>query len=174
MGDFALNVAISDTPKEYAVRKPSPGSDSAAGAEVVKQEEVSRESALRWEKTESKGKGEKENLRLSVDTVKIGPTTVAAPEVVKAPPVVDIRRNLKEKFIKLFEKTYANCFSHNRLLAKVAEWMVGNILERLALLGMSPQELAEIKDRVRDDLILQNRVALSQVIYDESMLEIVA
>jgi hypothetical protein len=173
MSEFAINVGISNTPKEHAVKKPETNQNPAAEAKVI-EKEASRESSLQWQKVESKNKKGTE-LELSTDTVKINFTTVTAPHAVKAAaPALDLRKNLKDKFTGMLEKSYANIFHHNRLVAKVAEWMVGNIMERLALLGMDPTELASLKDRVREDLVLQNKVAFSQVVYDEAMLEIVA
>jgi len=173
MSEFTINAGISNTHKEHGLKKPEINQNPAAEAKVI-EKEASRESSLQWQKVESKDK-KGTDLQLAVDTVKISSTTVTAPQAVKAAaPALDLRKNLKDKFTGMLEKTYANIFHHNRLVAKVAEWMVGNIMERLALLGMDPTELASLKDKVREDLVFQNKVAFSQVVYDEAMLEIVA
>jgi hypothetical protein len=174
MSDFALQTGVSNTPKEHAVRKPQTAPNPGAEQEVVSKG-LRSEAGKQWEKVETKGKKEAE-LRLALDTVEIGHTTVVAPETVKAAPQVsELKKGLdglKNKFTDMLEQTYANCFHHNRLIASVAEWSVGNIFERLALLGMSPQELSGIKDSVRENLIVQNRVALDQVFYDETQVEV--
>lgn len=173
------SVTLGFGPKENALLAKKLGRNPAAEAETAaaaSQDEI-RDSGLQWEKTEGKD-GKEGETRLARDSVSIGATTVTAtatPEAIRAETAtVDIRQSLTNKFVRLYEGTYANCFSHNRLVAKVAAWTTGNILGRLALLGTSPQELAEIRERVRDNLITQNKTAMAQVLYDETMLEIVA
>jgi|GEM_PF-1726429 len=172
-----LNTSIA---KEHAVLpkpvgRPNPQVE-AASTQSQKLGEV-RDSGVQWERVEGRN-DEKDEPRISSgqeDQVVLSTSTVITPNAVSAPTQVsNLRESLKQKFVQLFEQSYANIFHHNRLVAKVAEWTVGNILERLALLGMSPQELAEIRDRVRENLIAQNYAALRQVAYDETMLEIVA
>jgi len=176
MSELTLNLG----PKEHALLpKPIGKNDGQAEAQAevkaVASQEPIRESNVKLDLVDKKGSKEKECQISYQDKAII--TTVYLPESVRASapasPVLDLRKNLKEKFLGTFERTYADCFSHNRLVAKVAEWMVGNVMERLALLGMGPQEIGEMKDRVRSNLIEQNQGAIEQVVYDEGMLEIV-
>ena len=177
---MANELSMSLGPKEHALLAKKIGRNPAAEAEtaVATSRDEMRDSGLQWEKTEGKNGQEGETRLAGGDSVSIGATTVTAtatPAAIKAATAtVDLRQNLINKFIRLYEDTYSNCFSHNRLVAKVAEWTTGNIIGRLALLGTSPQELADIRERVRANLITQNKTALSQVFYDEALLEIVA
>lgn len=141
---------------------------------IITRQEEERDSGLQWQEIQNKGTGE--FSLASGPSAAAVVTTVAAPETIKAAPSaqLSVRANLKEKFTGLLEQNYAGCFSHNRLVAKVSEWVVGNVMERLAMLGMSAQELAEIRGRVRENVIEQNGTALAQVVYDETMMEIVA
>lgn len=173
---MSISAGISNAPKEHAVRKPQQQVNNPAADQEVVSKQVRRDSGQQWVEVENKGK-KGTDFRLGVDTAEISHTTVViTPEAIKAPSQVSEAKkgldNLKNKFTGMLEQTYANCFHHNRLISKVAEWSVGNIFERLALLGMSPQELSGIKEGVRQNLIVQNRVALDQVLYDETQVEI--
>lgn len=158
--------------KEYAIKKPqlpNPNEDGAKISQAASQDV--RESGLNWlqdDKAEISLSGDisDESSLLSTST------TLNAPSLdsVGSPKLLD---GLKNKFRDIFVSSYSNIFSHNRLLSKVSEWMVGNVMEHLALMGMSPQELEGLKGQVRSDLISQNQNALHQVIYDETMHEVV-
>lgn len=171
--DLSLNMGFAQD-KFYAVAKNMAAAAAQSGQEQTIKPEETRETSLRWEKVTSKGKSEgDQKLTFSLSS-ELGSTTVLTPDAVKAPASpLGIRQHLQDKFVELLEQTYANCFHHNRLVAKVAEWTLGNILGRLALLGMPPEKLEKIKKRIRGRLIEQNRTALFQVVYDETMMEIV-
>lgn len=176
--DFGANLSLA-TGKEHAllpkrIGVPNPQAERGVESKVIEQQ-APRETSLRWEKVENKGTKETDfQLQFEGATGEIGFTTVTTAKAVKAPSeLMDIRNTLQQKFIELLESTYANCFHHNRLVAKVAEWTMGSIMSRLALLGMSVKELEKIKKRIRKRLIEENYTALCQVIYDETMLEIV-
>lgn len=166
-------------PKEHAVAAqkltpPAPEQAQLAGKAVeAKGEKVEREGGLRWNKEEAVGR--QDELTLSFESTAYGPTTVVTPESVAAAGKKEVSRrvDLKGKLANLLGQNYALSFHHNRLVAKVAEWTIGNITERLARLGMSVAEISALKEEIRQDLIRQNRSALAQVVYDEKMLEII-
>jgi len=176
---LSLNTGMAQS-KQYMVKKPTMGQDPAlaakqAEAKVAEQPAPRQQAGLRWERVESKP-GQSTEFQLAFEglTSEIGFTTVTTPQAVKAPSdLQDIRNTMQQKFVELLEQTYANSFHHNRLIAKVAEWTLGNIMDRLARLGMPAKELDKIKRRIRRRLIEENQSALNQVIYDETMLEIV-
>lgn len=161
--------------KMYALaKKPAQRANPEAEKEVARQA-ADRDAFLQWDKVENKGKTEGEFKLSFTPTKETSATTVLTPEAVKATSsTLDLRQNLENKFLELLEQNYANCFHHNRLVAKVAEWSMGNIMSRLALLGMSARELAKAKKRIRKRLIEENETSMNQVAYDETMLEIVA
>src|SRR3989339_253634 len=170
MADLALSVAISNAPKEYAIKKPAQPQKPQEEAIAVSQ--GLRESGIEWLKEASDLKlsnriSEQEYL-LSTST-----TDTSVKFVRSGSFSQEMLQELKSKFKKMFVAAYSNVFSHNRLLAKVSEWMVGNVMERLALMGISQEELDEVRGQVRGELISQNKVALEQIVYDETMLEIV-
>lgn len=168
---FSLNMSTKEhalLPKQIARQNPQ------AEAKVIEQQAPREMSALRWERVDNKGNKETEFQLQFQGMDEIGFTTVTTAKAVKAPSeVMDIRNTLQQKFVELLESTYASCFHHNRLVAKVAEWTMGNIMSRLALLGMSVRELERIKRKIRKRLIEENHTAFCQVVYDETMLEIV-
>jgi hypothetical protein len=173
MSNLSLNVGVSNMPKEYATRSsqaaPPPQQEATRLAQAL------RESGFQWQETSNTDHSlstnnisDLEAMLLTSTTTDVG-TKAANSGVVSQELLVD----LKSKFRKMFISSYGNIFSHNRLLAKVAEWMVGNVMEHLALMGMSLEELEGLKAQVRTDLIHQNKSAMEQVIYDETMLEII-
>jgi hypothetical protein len=168
---LALNTGFAQE-KMYALAKRplAPQGQQVENNQTIKQN-VEREGNLKWVTAE--GSGESETLTFA-PTSELRSSTVLTPQAVKsASQVFDLKQGLQEKFIELLEQTYANSFHYNRLVAKVAEWTMGNIMGRLALMGMSTKELAKIKRRIRKKMIEQNATALQQVMYDETMLEIV-
>lgn len=171
MSDISLNVGISNGGKEYAACKAQaprqPQEESVALSQGL------RESGFEWS---DNGKSEFSLTSQVADAEMLltSSATDTSARLIRASTLPqELAQELHSKFKKLFVSSYANVFSHNRLLAKVSEWMVGNVMERLALTGMSPAELEELKGQVRSDLISQNQVGLQQVVYDETMLEIV-
>lgn len=171
MSELALNIGLSNGAKEYAIRKPqmapNPQEESLVANQGV------RESGFEWNDS---GRAEYTLTSKVTDAEMLltsSATDVAARVIHSGTLSQELGQELFNKFKKMFVSNYANMFSHNRLLAKVSEWMVGNIMERLALTGMSPAELDALKTQVRTELIGQNQVALQQVVYDETMLEIV-
>ncbi len=164
---LALNTGFAQE-KMYALAK------RAAAPQAQPEEAVERSNDLKWTKAEGGASSEGEyNLSFS-STSELHSTTVVTPNAVKfSGQTFGLKQGLQQKFTELLEQTYANSFHYNRLVAKVAEWTMGNIMGRLALLGMSTKELAKIKRRIRKKLIEQNDAALRQVVYDETMLEIV-
>jgi hypothetical protein len=172
MSELALNIGISNGAKEYAIRKPQVAPNPQEEALIAGKQGV-RESGFEWN---DNGRAEY-TIASKIDDAEMlltsSATDVTARVIQSGTISAELSQELHGKFKKLFVSAYANVFSHNRLLAKVSEWMVGNVMERLALVGMSPAELEALKSQVRADLIAQNRVALQQVVYDETMLEIV-
>jgi hypothetical protein len=171
MSELALNVAISNAAKEYAVKKPQAPKPQE---EAVTLSQGLRESGFEWVENDKSELNLSNQLSESDFLLSTSTTDTSARTARSTNVPQEMLEGLKNKFKKLFVSAYSNVFSHNRLLAKVSEWMVGNVMERLALMGISPQELENLKGQVREDLVCQNRVALSQIVYDETMLEIVA
>lgn len=164
---LALNTGFAQE-KMYALAKRPPAPQNQP------EENVEREDSLKWTKAEGSGESDADfNLAFS-STSELRSSTVVTPQAIKfSGQVFDLKQSLQQKFVELLEQTYANSFHYNRLVSKVAEWTMGNIMGRLALMGMSTKELARIKRRIRRKLIEQNEAALQQVMYDETMLEIV-
>jgi len=165
---LALNTGFAQEKMYALAKRPS------APQQTETEEAVERQDNLKWTKAEGSGGSEADfNLSFS-STSELRSTTVVTPQAVKfSGQAFSLKQGLEQKFTELLEQTYANSFHHNRLVSKVAEWTMGNIVGRLALMGMSVKELAKIKRRIRKKLIEQNDAALRQVIYDETMLEIV-
>jgi len=158
--------------KEYAVKKTQPNQPKPAEeSQLISQ--GARESGVEWGQAD----GSELNLMDRVsdsDFLLTTSTTDTSARVASSEPTSSgLVQDLRSKFKKMFAPAYANVFSHNQLLAKVAKWLVGNVMERLALVGMPIAELESLKDQVRSDLVAQNQAGLSQVVYDETMLEIV-
>ncbi|MBI5399357.1 hypothetical protein HZB07_01890 [Candidatus Saganbacteria bacterium] len=171
MSNLSLNVGISNAPKEYAARKAQTAPPPQQ--EALRLTQALRESGFEWQTTDNADHTLKANISdfesLLTSTATDTSARVSRSGLFSQEMLVD----LKSRFQKMFVSSYGNVFSHNRLLAKVAEWMVGNVMEQLALMGMSLEELNELKTQVRADLIDQNRSSMEQVIYDETMLEII-
>ena len=171
--DISLNSGLAQE-KLYGLPKRLPIGNNPAAEKEVASQTVNREAALQWQKVLNQSKSEVDLQLVFSPSSEISSTTVVTPDAVKAPSqTLDIRDKLQQKFVELLEQTYAGSFHHNRLVAKVAEWTMGNIIGRLALLGMSIRELERIKKRIRQRLIAENDTAFCQVVYDETMLEIV-
>lgn len=173
MSNLALNVAIGNAAKEYAIKKPQQQAQKPQ-EEAVKLSQGLRESGIEWTRSDRS----EMDISHRIDDAKALLTTSTTDASAKAATrsgmtSQEMLEELKNRFKKTFISAYSNIFSHNRLLAKVAEWMVGNVMERLALMGISPEELEQIKSQVRNELVAQNQSALEQVVYDETMLEIV-
>jgi hypothetical protein len=160
--------------KLYALPKKLPLAQNPAMQEQALKQVADKEAQLNWVKVDNNGKPQAE-LKLSFSpTSEMSNTTIVTPEAVKAPAeLLDIRQSLQNKFMEVLEQTYANSFHHNRLVAKVAEWSMANVIGKLALMGLSPKELEKVKKKIRKRLIEQNRHSLFQVVYDETMLEVV-
>ncbi|MFH1361975.1 MAG: hypothetical protein ABIH69_04910 [bacterium] len=182
--DLGLNMSFSLN-RENAVRSRQPGREAipqeqaqAQAMQMQEGQEVNRESGLRWnieDGSVDEGRRDSLDMELAHDTVAIGHTTVVTPQAVRSPQAArSVRQQIQERFTNLYEQTYANCFHHNRLVARVAEFTVGNILEQLGRVGMSPEELSGIRDRVRTQLTEQLHTNMEQVAYDSAMMEIVA
>lgn len=169
MSDLSLSAGIANSGKEYAVKKPvapKPQEESVLASQGM------RESGIEWSKNE-KSEFSLMNQLTESDLMLATSTTDTSARVARSGLFSqEMLTELRNKFKKAFVSAYGNVYSHNRLLAKVAEWMVGNVMERLTLMGISSEELDALKAQVRADLIGQNRHALAQVIYDETMLEI--
>ncbi|MBN2058438.1 MAG: hypothetical protein JW782_06565 [Candidatus Saganbacteria bacterium] len=172
MTNLSLNVGVNNSAKEYAVRQAQQHQPKPQ-QEAVKLSEGMRESGFEWVRSDKN----EMSLASRVDDAKMLLTTSATDTSAKVArsgnASQELLSELKNRFKKTFVSAYSNVFSHNRLLAKVSEWLVGNVMEKLALMGISPQELEALKGQVRTDLICQNRTAMEQVVYDETMLEIV-
>jgi hypothetical protein len=171
MSQLALNVAVSNSAKEYAVKKPQ--QPPKPQEEAVKISQGLRESGVEWFENQKSELNLINRLSDSKTLLTTSTTDTSAKVARSGMFSQEMLQDLKNKFKKLFVSAYSNIFSHNRLLAKVSEWMVGNVMERLALMGISPEELEYIKGQVRSELICKNKIAMDQVIYDETMLEIV-
>ncbi|MFA5114226.1 MAG: hypothetical protein WC529_08030 [Candidatus Margulisiibacteriota bacterium] len=170
MSELALNIGIANSGKEYAVRKPQSGPKPQEEGTLASQ--AARESGMEWLENE---KGEvrlSRQVNESEALLTTSTTNTAARVARSAVTSQELIGELRNKFKKAFVTAYSNVFSHNRLLAKVSEWLVGNVMERLALMGISIAELEELKSQVRSDLVDQNHTAMAQVVYDETMLEI--
>lgn len=169
-GQFALNVGVSNSGKEYAIKKPQ--ITPKAQEEAVAVSQGARESGVEW--IEDKNSDLSLSNRIDESDLLLTTSTTAASIKVasSAKPSQGFIQELKDKFKKLLVSAYGNMFSHNRLLAKVSEWMAGTATAQLALMGISTQELEDIKSGVRLELIDNNHVAMEQVVYDETMLEI--
>lgn len=173
MSQLALNIGINNAAKEYAVRKPQPQQAEKPQQEAVKLAEGMRESGFQWV---SNDKSELSLMNRITDAEALLSTSTAdtSAKVARSGNFSqEMLQELKNKFKKMFVSAYSNVFSHNRLMAKVSEWMVGNVMERLALMGISAEELEQLKSEVRTDLICQNHASMEQVVYDETMLEII-
>ena len=172
MSNLSLNVGINNTAKEYAVRKPQAATQTPQESTALAQ--ALRESGFQWQQLDNSDHTLSTNNISDLDSLLTSTSTDTATRVVNSGATSqEMLVDLKNRFQKMFVSSYGNVFSHNRLLAKVAEWMVGNVMEHLALMGMSLDELNELKSQVRNDLVRQNHAALEQVIYDETMLEII-
>lgn len=172
MSELALNVGVSNAAKEYAIRKPVQEAPKPQEESVVLSQGL-RESGVEWFENDKSELGLLNQISES-DLLLTTSTTETAVKVSRSGIISsEMLQELKQRFKKLFVSAYGNIFSHNRLLAKISEWMVGTVMERLALLGISMQELEEIKSNVRMELIEKNQTAMAQVVYDETMLEIV-
>lgn len=180
--DLGLNMSFSMA-REHAVGNRPPRREQAvvpAGEQpqVAQEQAANRESGLRWDIEDGsvdEGRRDSLDMELAHDTVAIGHTTVITPQAVRSPSAAtSLRQQMRDRFVGLYEQTYSNCFHHNRLVARVAEFTVGNILSQLARVGMSTQELGEIRERVRGELIGQLHTNMEQVAYDSAMMEIVA
>jgi hypothetical protein len=171
---LALNTGFAQEKMYAALAKRPPVPQGPAENNQAIKQNVEQEQSLKWVKAEgSEGSDADFNLTFA-STSELRSSTVLTPQAVKSTSqVFDLKQGLQEKFVELLEQTYANSFHYNRLVAKVAEWTMGNIMGRLALMGMSTKELAKIKRRIRKKMIEQNATALRQVMYDETMLEIV-
>lgn len=177
MGDVSLNSGMAQEKLLALARakKQPVGPENALANQEIAKSGQERESTHQWGKVEEKGKKDVDYKVLFSATMETSTTTVLTPESVKALKAAQgFKQQLQQKFTGLFEQAYANCFHHNRLVAKVAEFTVGNVLSRLAMTGMSSTELAQMKQDIRVKLIDQNTTAFQQVVYDETMLEIVA
>lgn len=171
-GNMALSTAIANGSKEYAIKKPTDALKPQEEAATLSQ--GLRESGVEWFLNEDSGLGLSNRISDN-DFLMTSSTTDIAVRIAKSGVFSkEMFIDLKKKFKGLFVSAYSNIFSHNRLLSKISEWMVGNVIERLVLLGISPQELGDIKTNIRTELIAKNQTAMSQVFYDETMLEIVA
>ncbi len=172
MSELALNVSVANTGKEYAIRKPAQEA-AKPQEEAVALSQGLRESGIEWLQTKDSelvlsNRISESDLLLSTTT-----TDTATKALTTGITSQEMLQELKQRFKKLFISSYNNIFSHNRLLAKISEWMVGNVMERLALLGMSMEELDTLKHNVRMELVQKNQTAMAQVVYDETILEIV-
>jgi hypothetical protein len=159
-------------PKEHAilakrVGRENPQAETEAAA-VQRQGEV-RDSGVQWEKVSHDG-GREEEVRVArSDSVSFGATTVTTAEAVSAPTApLSLRDNLRGRLAASYEKACELSFHFNRLTAKVGEFM-----EQVSAPFLPLEERMAIKERVRHSLIEQNFTAYSQVVYDETMLEIV-
>lgn len=170
--NITLNSGMAQEKLYALMKKPTaannPGVEQQANA--VSQE-INRASNLRWAEVKSEGKTEGDlKILASKTSSELASSTVTLPDAVKASySSADLLDTLRKRFVTTYEKACELSFHFNRLTAKVGEFMAGTCAHFL-----SPEEKAKIKERVRQNMISQNRAALSQVIYDETMLEIVA
>ncbi|MFH1683439.1 MAG: hypothetical protein ABIA67_01005 [Candidatus Margulisiibacteriota bacterium] len=171
MSQLALNVAINNAAKEYAIKKPKQAPKPQE--EAIKLSEGLRESGFEWSRSEKSEFSLTSKITDAKTLLTTSTSDTSATAARSGMFTQEMLEDLKNKFKKMFISSYSNIFSHNRLLAKVSEWLVGNVMERLNLMGISPQELDELKSQIRSDLVCQNRGAMEQVVYDETMLEIV-
>jgi len=132
-----------------------------------------RESNLRWDETGDSSGPETESHLTSI--AQTGFSTVVAPQRAKLSDVIaNFRDSMKERFSAALKTNYANCFHHNRLIAKVAEWTVGITMGILHRMGIDPAQTDAMLAEIKDDLSQKNEDGMAQVFYDETMLEIVA
>ena len=172
MSQLALNIGINNSAKEYAIKKPQQQAQKPQ-QEAIKLAQGMRESGFQWV---SNDKSELSLMNRITDAEALLSTSTVDTSAKVARSGVfsqEMLEDLKNKFKKLFISAYSNAFSHNRLMAKVSEWMVGNVMERLALMGISAEELDQLKGEIRADLICQNHTSMEQVVYDETMLEVI-
>jgi hypothetical protein len=173
MNDFSLNTGIANSGKEYAVRTPAVG-QRAPQEESFVATQGARESGMEWL---TNGKGESKLSRQIDESMMLlsSSTTSTADRVVRNNVTSqELIGEMRNRFKKAYVAAYGNVFSHNRLLAKVSEWLVGNVMDQLSNFGIEADELAGLRSQVRSDLIGQNHNAMAQVVYDETMLEILA
>jgi hypothetical protein len=169
-GEMSLHTSLSNTAKEYAVQakmlarnNPQPEAETTVEGET-------RNSGISWNSTEDGDVF----ITSGSDSASLKTSTVLTAKAVSALDVaIGLRQNLKHKFLGLYENAYSNSFSHNRLLASVGEWMQGNISALLSKLGVSGKEMGKLRKKIRRGMIEQNKGALSHIVYDETMLEIV-
>lgn len=156
--------------RQFAVRPQAamqPQLRPAPPQEMPQDLSLPRESSLSWEGNENDG--EYQVIAESHAMV----TSVALPEAVRGnDPTLNVSQNLTRRFLSLYEQVYGNTFHHNRLVSRVAEWLVGNCMDQLARLGVDPSRLAEVRERVRQSLIEGTYRDYCQVVYDETVMEI--
>ena len=173
MSQLALNVNINNAAKEYAVRQTQQQTQKPQ-EEGVKLAQGMRESGFQWVSNDKSELSLTDRISGAEALLTTSTSDTSAKMSRSGSLVQDVATDLKRKFKKMFVSSYSNVFSHNRLMAKVSEWMVGNVMERLSLMGITPGELDSLKGEVRSDLIAQNHTAMEQVCYDKTMLEIIA
>lgn len=170
MSELALNVGVANSGKEYAIRKPQQAPQQQEQAVLAGQ--GMRESGVEWQETKNSEFSLMRDALESQAMLMTSTTDTSAKFARSGMFSQEMLADLKNKFKKAFVAAYGNIFSHNRLLAKVSEWLVGNVMERLALMGIALEELAEIKSSVREEIKCRNRTAMAQVIYDETLHEV--
>ena len=109
------------------------------------------------------GEGDKGKLAINSDSVVMSGTAVVSPETIATlRPQVDPRVAVKDAMAETFRKGVENSFSANRLVAAIGqlEMMMGGAL-------LSRDDRVGIIGEVRDNLIVQNRAALSDLSYNK-------
>ncbi|MCU0641615.1 MAG: hypothetical protein MUC35_05950 [Candidatus Margulisbacteria bacterium] len=176
MSELALTSGFSGA-KEYALQaKLALGQQKPQEQQSLtdKSAAATRESQLKWVEDNSGAdfKAVVPGLDDSTSLLASATTTVGG-KLDSAKPAT-MREELVNRFKKAYVGAYGNMFSHNRLLARVSEWLVGNVMDQLAHFGVSAEELSDLRSQVRADQIDQNHTAMRQTIYDETMHEILA
>ncbi|PIS30440.1 hypothetical protein COT42_03050 [Candidatus Saganbacteria bacterium CG08_land_8_20_14_0_20_45_16] len=129
----------------------------------------------RGDQIEAELDGEESPVPVTGDSLALSATVVALPNAVRPPAQPQpqtLREGLRQRMASLYEQAYSNCFHHNGLVARVAEWLMGNAVEQLARTGMGQEELAAIRDRVRLQLRAHVQTNLEQVVYDETVMDV--
>ena len=170
MTNLSLNMGFSPA-KEYAIGDKLP--DAQQQQKKVEQEVVhhgARQSGVEWLTTSSDEVKLSQEVTDSTLLLATSSTETSAKALKSSSSLGGLKENLKQKFKNLFVSSYSNSFSHNLLLSKVAEWSLGYQMEMLEGLGLSREELEDIKSNVRFELIEKNHVAMEQLNYDDFML----
>ncbi|MBU1027168.1 MAG: hypothetical protein KKA31_05495 [Candidatus Margulisbacteria bacterium] len=178
IGNNSLGAELSNIEKFYANPKQQHQQDDAA-REVTMAPAEQRLSGVFMRKDDKgnvKVEMESDRIALSSTTVALdsSPKPILVAALSHAKERLDqFKKKLFTKLLETYEEAFKNTFNHNRLVANVAKWTIGNVLEKLVSLGMNQRELGEIRSNIRYAMIEETNQKMSQISYDEALFEVV-